>query len=190
MNYYNENASEFFEGTIDVDMSKLYSEFLPYLKEESLILDAGCGSGRDSKHFLSQGYKIHAIDASEELANLAEKEIGQSVEVTTFQNFSSEKTFDAIWACASLLHVPFEELPIAFTNLVQSLKSGGAFYCSFKLGGDEVERGGRHFTNLNETLLNQVIENTSLKILKTWIDGDARKGREQEKWLNAILIKG
>lgn len=48
MNYYNENASTFFEGTIDVDISSLYSEFLPYLKSSSLTLDAGCASGRGS----------------------------------------------------------------------------------------------------------------------------------------------
>ncbi|MFS1463447.1 class I SAM-dependent methyltransferase [Vibrio lentus] len=189
MNYYNENASTFFEGTIDVDMSSLYSEFLPYLKTGSLILDAGCGSGRDSKYFLSKGFEVHAIDASDELAKLAEVQIAQAVEVTTFKDFTTDKAFDAIWACASLLHVPFEELSVSISNLERCLITGGSFYCSFKLGNDEVMRGGRNFTNLNEELLDQVLTNTSLRISKAWITGDARKGREEEKWLNAILIK-
>ncbi|NAZ53261.1 methyltransferase domain-containing protein [Vibrio toranzoniae] len=189
MNYYNEKAREFFQGTINVDMRSLYSKFLPQLRHGDLILDAGCGSGRDSKYFLSNGFRVHAIDASKELAKLAEIEIGQSVEVTTFAEFSTDKEFDAIWACASLIHVPFELLPDSISNLDQYLKIGGLFYCSFKFGCDEVERGGRSFTNLNEELLDQALLNSSLRVSKTWVTGDARKGREEEKWLNAILVK-
>ncbi|MEZ9322853.1 class I SAM-dependent methyltransferase [Vibrio sp. F13] len=189
MNYYDQNAQEFFDGTIKVDMASLYNEFLPLIPKESLILDAGCGSGRDSKAFLNQGYKVHAIDASEELGKLAENQINQAVEITTFQQFSSPQSFGAVWACASLLHVPMKELPQTFSNLASHLKPKGVFYCSFKYGDNEIERNGRKFTNLNESLLEQVIADSGVAISKTWCTSDLRKGRESEKWLNAILIK-
>lgn len=189
MNYYDQNAQEFFDGTINVDMASLYSEFIPLIPKESFILDAGCGSGRDSKAFLDLGFKVHAIDASEELGKLAEKQINQAVEITTFQQFSSPQSFDAIWACASLLHVPMTELPQAFNNLANHLKPKGVFYCSFKYGDDEVERNGRKFTNLNESLLNDMISDSLITISRTWCTPDLREGRESEKWLNAILIK-
>lgn len=33
-----------------------------------MILDFGCGSGRDKKFFLERGYCVQAIDESEEIA--------------------------------------------------------------------------------------------------------------------------
>jgi len=189
MNYYNLNAQAFFDGTINVDMVCLYNEFIPLIEKSSFILDAGCGSGRDSKAFKTLGFRVHAIDASQELAKLAEQQIKQSVQVTTFQKFDSRVQFDAIWACASLLHVPMIDLSVTFKRLADSLKAKGVFYCSFKYGDDEVQSNGRKFTNLNESLLQQVISGSFLKISKTWCTSDLRKGREQEKWLNAILIK-
>lgn len=189
MNYYDQNAQEFFDGTINVDMASLYSEFIPLIPKQSFILDAGCGSGRDTKAFINLGFKVHAIDASEELGKLAEQQINQAVEITTFQQFNSPQSFDAIWACASLLHVPMIELPQAFKNLASHLKPKGVFYCSFKYGDNEVERNGRRFTNLNEKLLQEVIADSDTTILKTWCTSDLRKGRESEKWLNAIVVK-
>lgn len=189
MSYYNQHAQEFFDGTINVEMESLYRQFLPLVRKGGDILDAGCGSGRDSKAFKQLGFQVHAIDASEELAKLAEKLIQQPVQIITFQEFESEKSFDAIWACASLLHVPFSDLPQSFLNLSKSLKEDGVFYCSFKYGNDEVERNGRKFTNLDESLLKSVLTNVPLSIKTTWQTGDLREGRESEKWLNAILIK-
>ncbi|KJF94111.1 class I SAM-dependent methyltransferase [Photobacterium angustum] len=189
MNYYDQHAQEFFDGTINVEMESLYRKFLPLVNKGDDILDAGCGSGRDSKAFKELGFKVHAIDASPVLAKLAEKLIEQPVQITTFQEFKSNKCFDAIWACASLLHVSFNELPHSFLNLSKYLKNNGVFYCSFKYGNDEVDRNGRKFTNLDETLLKTVLADTPLVIKTTWQTGDLREGRESEKWLNAILIK-
>lgn len=189
MSYYNQHAQEFFDGTINVEMDSLYREFLPLVRKGGNILDAGCGSGRDSKAFKELGFQVHAIDASAVLAKLAEELIEQPVQIATFQNFESQKRFDAIWACASLLHVPFDELPHSFLNLSKYLKNNGVFYCSFKYGIDEVERNGRKFTNLDESLLKSVLSNTPLIIKTTWQTGDLREGRESEKWLNAILLK-
>ncbi|MCG9626174.1 class I SAM-dependent methyltransferase [Vibrio mediterranei] len=189
VSYYDNNAQEFYNGTVNLEMQSLYNEFLPLIPPNGSILDAGCGSGRDTLAFKSQGFKVHAIDASAELAQLAETLIKQPVEVTTFQQFNSSVQFDAVWACASLLHVPFDELSLVFNNLANLLNDGGVFYCSFKYGDDEVERNGRFFTNLDEARLNIILAATSLAAQKLWKTSDLRKGREKEQWLNAILVK-
>ena len=67
MNYYNINSDVFFQQTYDVDMQSLYQPFLRYLPEKSLILDLGCGSGRDTLAFMQQGYQVEAIDSSVQL---------------------------------------------------------------------------------------------------------------------------
>ncbi len=62
--YYEQNAEQFFADTVDVDMSVLYARFLESIPAGGYILDAGCGSGRDSKAFASSGYRVAAFDAS------------------------------------------------------------------------------------------------------------------------------
>ena len=65
MNYYDENGQEFFNGTVDTDMSSHYDKFLALIPDNASILDAGCGSGRDTLKFKSLGYEVTAIDGSE-----------------------------------------------------------------------------------------------------------------------------
>ena len=63
--YYNRNAEEFVSGTVGVDMRDARSRFCAALPEDALILDFGCGSGRDTKAFLEAGYRVEAVDGSE-----------------------------------------------------------------------------------------------------------------------------
>ena len=55
--YYNNNAEQFSGDTLHVDMLALYQPFLAFIPRTGKILDAGCGSGRDSlsSEIVSQG---------------------------------------------------------------------------------------------------------------------------------------
>jgi len=188
--YYAVNAESFYESTVNIDMTALYDEFLPLVKGNGLILDAGCGAGRDSQFFIEQGYTVQAFDASKELASLASKLIKQPVQQALFQTFKSQNKFDGIWACASLLHVPMSELSEVLERLISLLTTQGVFYCSFKLGNEEMIRNGRRFTNLDENSFEKYIVGLPAYIVKQWRTGDLREGRESEQWLNVILQKG
>lgn len=187
--YYSENAQSFYDATVDINMQALYEQFLPFVPAGGLILDAGCGAGRDSNAFIQQGYKVQAFDASKELTKLATKLINQPVQHALFQTFKSDVKFDAIWACASLLHVPRQELATVLTKLVSLLVDDGVFYCSFKLGSEEVTRNGRVFTNLDEVSFALYVDGLPVKMEKQWRTGDLREGRKSELWLNVILRK-
>ena len=50
--YYNKNAEAFFEGTVNADMSLWRDKFEKYVTDGGRILDAGCGSGRDSRAWI------------------------------------------------------------------------------------------------------------------------------------------
>lgn len=187
--FYNQNADLFFDGTKNVNMEHLWSRFQKYLPQNANLLDAGCGSGRDSKYFKSQGYSITAFDASAPLAQLASDFIGLPVTVATFSSFETNEKFDGIWACASLLHVTSTELAPTFLKLSQWLKPDGVIYCSFKYGNEDISKDGRDFTNCDEDRLATFIKGSGLTIKELWVTADARPGREDEKWLNGILGK-
>lgn len=187
--YYDQHADAFVAATASVDMSSLYDRFLPHLAPGARILDAGCGSGRDSAHFLRLGFAVEAFDASAEMVSRARALTGLPVRCCRFEQYQTEPPLDAIWACASLLHVPAGALPDTLDHLAHLLKEDGIFYCSFKYGAGQVERDGRRFTNLDETSLARLLAPLPLQIATLWQTADLRPGREAERWLNAILRK-
>jgi len=42
--YYDNNAQDFYDSTIVINMQTLYGQFLPLLPAGGSILDAGCGA--------------------------------------------------------------------------------------------------------------------------------------------------
>lgn len=185
--YYQDNAEAFFENTIDVDMTEIYQPFLSHLSNGALILDAGCGSGRDSKMFLSKGFCVEAIDASSEMVKRAKDVTGLDVQLKQFNQVSAVHYYDAIWSCASLLHVPESELLDTIKILAKSLKHNGIWYVSFKYGRGQRNKDGRLFTDMNEERLNQLIDKVDGLLLESlWITVDKRIDRK-EYWLNALL---
>lgn len=189
IDYYNKHAAIFHEETKLLSLNDLYLEFLKHVPAGGSILDAGCGSGRDIKYFIEQGYKVTGIDASAELCRLASDFSKTTVLNIPFDQIVFEDLFDGIWACASLLHLKKEELPFIFKKLEHALKNSGIIYCSFKLGDFEGSRNGRYFCDLTQESLEVIVEDTGLKISKYWITNDLRKDRMDEKWLNAIVSK-
>ena len=190
LNYYNVNAKTFTQNTINVDFKSTQERFLKTLPCASSILDFGCGSGRDTKYFLSQGYNVTAIDGSEELCRLASEYTGIPVKHMLFQDLEEENVYDGIWACSSILHLPYQELKSVLNKMAQALKENGIVYTSFKYGTFEGERNGRYFTDMTEekfeTLLKEI---EAFHIEEQWVTSDVRPDRGDEKWLNLILRK-
>lgn len=189
INYYQHNADSFFTTTVAVDMSSLYTPFVEALTPPELILDAGCGSGRDAKAFAEMGYRVEAFDASSEMVARAARYSGLPVRQRSFTDISETARYDGIWCCASLLHVPGDELPGVMQRLATALKPGGVWYVSFKYGTGEREKEGRRFTDLDEAGLTALVAALAdIDITRMWQTLDKRPERS-ETWLNALLLK-
>lgn len=73
IDYYNQNAKQYYKSTVSLDFSDNRDRFLKYLPAAGHILDFGCGSGRDTKAFLKKGFLVTAVDGSKEMCKLATK---------------------------------------------------------------------------------------------------------------------
>ncbi|MFR1725475.1 class I SAM-dependent methyltransferase [Emergencia timonensis] len=190
LTYYNENVDAFLSSTTTVDLSEIQDQFLSYLNPGDRILDLGCGSGRDTKYFLDEGFVVDAVDGSDELVIRASSYTGIQVKRMLFAELACINKYDGIWACASLLHLPYSQLSLMLDKIARALNEHGIFYASFKYGEFEGERNGRYFTDLNEERCRELIgDNGKFHIECLWTTGDARPEKGEEKWLNMILIK-
>ena len=187
LKYYEQDPDSFVAGTLTADMSDTRSRFCSELPQDALILDFGCGSGRDTKAFLDAGYRVEATDGSEELCNRATGIIGIPVKRMLFQELNEQNRYDGIWACASILHLPKKELANVIRKIEIALKPGGILYTSFKYGSFEGIRAERYFTDFTEETLSAFWKAaTSLRIFDLWITQDVRPGREEERWINLL----
>lgn len=198
LDYYQRNAKDFFSQTINVDMQNVYHPFLEYLPKTHLsnqqkILDVGCGSGRDSVFFANKGFEVVAIDGSKSLIELAQQTDTridwQCLRFDEIAKQSWQNQFTGIWACASLLHMPFDDLPKILNDLLSCLRPTGILYASFKYGDNEREKDGRFFCDINEQRW-RIVESQliSTKPLKVWQTLDNRVDR-QEIWWNILYCK-
>ena len=191
LDYYNKNSEEYFNSTLNVDMTNTYKEFLKLVPEGGKILDLGCGSGRDSMNFMKLGYEVIAVDGAKKLAKRASVLLGKEVIVSTFEELELKEKFHGIWACASLLHIKREDLKTVLNNLYNNLDDNGVFYMSFKYGEKEyVDDKNRYFNCFtDESIISFINENTKYNILDLYITED-KLGRVNEvKWLNLICNK-
>jgi len=190
INYYDINAKEFVEGTLNVDFKTTQDKFINKLPAKGYILDFGCGSGRDTKYFLDKDFNVEAIDGSIELCKIASEYTKIKVRHMYFNELSRVNKYDGIWACSSILHLSLDDLVDVFKRMSKALKDEGIIYTSFKYGDFSGERNGRFFTDMTEDSFAKLIANVeNLKVEEQWITADVRPQRGNEKWLNLILRK-
>ncbi|MEF9935464.1 MAG: class I SAM-dependent methyltransferase [Clostridium sp.] len=185
--YYNENSNSYFEVTVGSNMDSIYEEYFKMLPKGH-ILDLGCGSGRDSKAFLSRGYTVTSIDGSEAMVDIASKYTGQEVLLMDIENLYFQNKFNGIWACASLLHINKSNMKRVLTSLRDLLTEDGYMYMSFKNRDSEyIDAAGRYFNCYSEEGIRSQLDNIEgLNIEKVFITSGAKKGDEEETWLNVI----
>lgn len=186
--YYEHNAEQYCKQTADADMSSAYKPFLALIPSGGKILDAGCGSGRDSRYFLQHGYRVEAFDASARMCRLASSFIDQTVQHKSFDDVDCVSTYDGVWACASLLHVRRDAIDTTIQKLYGALKPNGVMFVSFKLRDAEWEEGGRFFNGYDGNSLRQLIRrHPAIVCHSMWVSEDVRPEHKEEKWVNALL---
>jgi 2-polyprenyl-3-methyl-5-hydroxy-6-metoxy-1,4-benzoquinol methylase len=185
-NYYEEHGEAFFRDTVNVDIQDIRIRFQSYLNPRASVLDAGCGSGRDTAAFVKEGFRVTAFDSSPKMVALASAYTGVSVLLQDFEEVDWRNEFDGVWAMASLLHVSRERLPMIVLRLTAALRPGGVLFASFKHGIVERRQKSRTFTDMTERTLAELFVGAGLNILDVWTTYDVRPAHADELWVNGI----
>lgn len=186
--FYKVHALKFCTATAKIDLNDFYAPFLKELPKGASILDAGCGSGRDTKAFLNRGYRVTAIDLSPDLASIAAKFTGQPCEVLSFQEMNFRNEFDGIWAFASLLHVPRTEMLMVLRRVASAMKPRGVFCVSLKEGcGERFVEDGRFFSYFNaKEFSNFLTFEDRFQIVREWKSDGRNSSGKTCRWINFL----
>ena len=186
--YYNKHGASYFAETVALDVSSLRDRFSVRLAPGAAVCDAGCGSGRDAKAFLAQGFSVTAFDASPTLASLAREHSGVDVTRLRFQDLAFYEAFDGIWSCASLLHVRIADEVDVLSRLVRALRSSGVWFLGYKVGVGEEAVGERFFRYHTEGSLRAVLAALDVEVDELWQTPDLRPDHH-ESWINCLARK-
>ena len=148
LDYYDQHAEEFWQGTRDHDVKQNIATLLQWIegKPPFTILDFGCGPGRDLKIFSELGHIAVGLEGAEHFAVMARIYSGCEVWQQDFLKLDlPDSHFDGVYANASLFHVPSQELPRVLLELHATLKPGGVLFSSNPRGDNEEGwSGGRY----------------------------------------------
>lgn len=185
--FYEDHAVEYFSWTFGAQTQFVLDRFLSHLPAKASILDAGCGSGRDLKFFLSRGHCALGIDASTALVQMAAEYSGAPCEVARIESISHEERFDGIWACASLLHLPRDVFRPALRCLNRALKRGGKLFMAVQEGqGEAILPDGRLYVYYSEDDIRTSLDAAGLAVDELWTSQNSVEAVHQPVWINVI----
>jgi SAM-dependent methyltransferase len=185
--FYQVNASEYFQRTVSADMTHLYDRFLPHVPPGARILDAGCGSGRDLRVFRDRGYRAIGVDAAPALVEIARSYSGVPCFVGRLEDLVYNQSFDAIWACASLLHIPKMMLARVLDRFWQALVPDGLLYASVQDGsGEHIAPDGRFYAYYQCAEFLESLASADFRVQEAWRTDDALADRDAVNWINVI----
>lgn len=120
-------------------LTELGACFLRDLAPGSRILDVGCGSGRDMAWMEAQGFHLTGIDLSlGMLAQARQRARGEIIHMDMCLLTFPDASFEGVWCCSSLLHVPHAQAPQALRQMRRVLAPGGTLFLSLLEGDGEV----------------------------------------------------
>lgn len=176
------------------------NEFLSYVQPNARILDVGCAAGRDSIYFSAHGHFTTGVDLSKNLLSIAK----QNAPKLTFikgdirKKLFPNNSFDAVWACAVLLHLEREDLPIVLANFYSILTENGLVFIRVKEGVGEADvveplsnNKSRHFTYFMLDELQGLVEKAGFRVEKIFRSNekDIHPSLRDLWWITVIARK-
>ncbi|OHC64269.1 MAG: methyltransferase [Rhodocyclales bacterium RIFCSPLOWO2_02_FULL_63_24] len=148
LGHYQARAAAFWEGTRHHDVGQNIEALLRHIQAVPpfVLLDFGCGPGRDLGAFVQRGHRAIGIEGAQALAEMARGHSGCEVWQQDFLRMElPDGYFDGVFANASLFHVPRQELPRVLRQLQATLKPGGVLFSSNPRGNNEESISGERY---------------------------------------------
>lgn len=141
--FYNKTAQQWADKFYaDDEHLPVLLDFMGRLPYGSRVLDLCCGAGYDSMRLAQMGASVVGIDLSEESIAIA-KERNPKIPFyvgNMLDDYSDIGHVDAIICLAGLVHLPEEQLRMAFERMAQVMAPGGVVLLMVRDGEGRIDR--------------------------------------------------
>ena len=168
----------------------LLRELLELAGPRAALLDLGCGAGQDARFLLARRHHVVGVDRAWPLLAHARRRSRRVPLVRCDMRSLPLRpgSFDAIWAAASLMHLPKPQTNALFRTLLMLVPVGGPLAATVAHGRSAgfLRAGwipGRYFARWGKTELEQAVRRAGWEaMILVAVVNRERKGR----WLNLI----
>ena len=186
---YDKIAADYANRWCDFSLDEQLDAFTNYVKPGGLILDLGCGPGRDMHDFKKRGYPVIGLDRSAGmLKEAAKRNVGPLVQADMCRPPFARHSFKGVWASASMLHLPRSDFSLVLREIYHLLNHGHVFL-AVKEGTaekwcDDGEHGRRFFAYYHPAEVELALERANFHVLWFKVNADSRS--RNYDWINAI----
>jgi SAM-dependent methyltransferase len=171
----------------------LLAKWIQRLPADARLLDLGCGGGQDAGDLDRRGYRVMGVDRTSALLSEGRRRYRSLSLVRADFRFLpfQAKSFDGLWAGASLMHLPKPDARPTLADLYRLVRPGGLFAATVTHGvkSSLVTDGwvpGRYFARWRKDELARAVRRAGWNILELKIiTNRERKGR----WVNLLAQK-
>ena len=189
---YDQVAAQFAARWCHLRLERALDTFTRYLTGQRRVLDLGCGPGRDAGFLGQLGCQVAGLDLSAGMLAEARQRLPGTPLICADQRHLplAPGSFDGVWACASLLHLPRAEFPSTLAQVSRLLRRpGGILHLAMKVGQGERwvtdEAGHRYFfAYYSPSEIETALALAGFQVLETWISPN--QAGQREPWINAV----
>lgn len=164
-----------------------FKRFLSLLDETAVVLDAGCGSGREVKELSDRRIDCVGIDLSYETVKQARLNVPSGYfRVMDVRNLEyPDNIFDGL-LCVAVLHHLFErDFKKAILEFQRVTKPGGVIALTIRMGDGFMTDGlGRLVVLRNKDAIENLISSLGFSVL----DSKLSLGNQDRLWLQLIIL--
>ena len=194
--FYSQNVGDVIHryDAIESPLSKYFS--LAFPKQKSKILDVGCGSGRDLRALIADGYDAYGIEPVDELRQetvLRHPSLASRVWTGALPGYVSNEKYGGVLCSAVLMHIPLGQQLETFLNIRNLLEPGGRLLLSIPATRDNLDEefrdpDGRLFVPTDPERIRLIAEQIGFTFISHAQDTDSL-GRNEYTWNTLIFEK-
>jgi SAM-dependent methyltransferase len=185
---YESNSGAFVEKYRSESIAERFGEPFFDALRGARVLDVGCGPGSDSETFAERGYDVTGLDMTPSFLDSAWGNVPAArFALGDMRHLPFESdSFDGVWACASLLHVPREDVPATLAEFSRVLDDGETLYCSLKRGDESGFDGdGRFFERHTADAVRELLVDAGFEPVHVET-ADAAAVASQDGWVQVV----
>jgi len=187
--YYQKKYKSYHKKTFTIDPSDFLALLAERLTAGAIVLDVGCGSGRDLLWMKKKGFDVIGFDRSSSLVKLARENAGCEVIEGDFETYDfSTISADAIMLIGALVHIPYERFSKLFKDIIFSLSDFGKILITLKEGkAARTDKDGRTFYLWEDEKVRAIFDSLGFRVCD--FSRSASKTGSGEIWLGYVLGK-